>query len=147
MSKVSGVILVGLEPSEWEILDAFEDPVYHLTLITLADGQQAWTYTCADSTSILDPDWSAGSFADHYLAGYVHRCTVWRRAVHLEHRTAAAAHRSTVLHDFARGHVHRRRAAAAGPAAPAPHGGPAPAPRGGSAPRPRRRPGGRRRPG
>jgi glycerol uptake facilitator protein len=79
VSKVSGVILVGLEPSEWEILDAFEDPVYHLTLITLADGQQAWTYTCADSTSILDPDWSAGSFADHYLAGYVHRCTVWRQ--------------------------------------------------------------------
>ena len=27
----------------------------------------------------LDPDWSAGSFADHYLAGYVHRCTVWRQ--------------------------------------------------------------------
>jgi len=79
MNKISGVVLGGLEPGEWEVLDAYEDPVYELTLLTLADGQQAWTYTCAESTSILDTDWSVGSFADHYLSGYLTRCAVWRQ--------------------------------------------------------------------
>ncbi|HWM58936.1 MAG TPA: MIP family channel protein [Pseudonocardia sp.] len=79
LNKVSGVILVGLEQADWEVLDAFEDPVYNLTLLTLVDGRQAWTYTCAESTSVLDSDWSAGSFADHYLPGYVNRCAVWRQ--------------------------------------------------------------------
>ena len=79
LNKVSGVILLGLEQNEWEVLDAFEDPVYNLTLLDLADGRRAWTYTCAESTSILDPDWSPGSFADHYLPGYVSRCAVWRQ--------------------------------------------------------------------
>ena len=78
LSKVSGVTLNGLKGEEWALLDAFEDPVYNLTLLTLADGRQAWTYSCAESTSILDADWSVGLFADHFLSGYVKRCAVWR---------------------------------------------------------------------
>ena len=136
---------MGLEPSEWEVLDAFEDPVYHLTLITLADGQQAWTYTCADSTSILDPDWSAGSFADHYLAGYVHRCTVWRQqytlSTALQRRRTARRFCTTSPGATSTDDEQPQRA----PLRPRRTVGPAPAPRDGSASRRRRR--GRRRPG
>lgn len=78
-STVTGALLTGIESDEWELLDAYEDPVYHLTLLTLADGRRAWTYTCAESTSILDTDWSVGQFADHHLAGYLQRCAIWHQ--------------------------------------------------------------------
>jgi glycerol uptake facilitator protein len=83
MSKVSGATLAGLTAADWDLLDAFEDPVYNLTLLTLVDGQQAWTYTCAESTAILETDWSVGLFADNYLRGYVDRCAVWREQYQL----------------------------------------------------------------
>jgi hypothetical protein len=44
----------------------------------LVDVPSTWTYTCAESTSTLETDWSVGLFADNYLRGYVDRCAVWR---------------------------------------------------------------------
>jgi glycerol uptake facilitator protein len=104
LTKVSGVVLDGLEHADWDVLDAFEDPNSTLTLLTLADGRQAWTYTGAESGTVLDSDWSVGQFADHHLPGYVQRCAVWRaryapdaETTRSRRRQCRAAHRGVRL--------------------------------------------------
>ena len=127
LSKVSGVILLGLDrrptgrcwtPSRTRSTTS--------PLLTLADGQRAWTYTCAESTSILDPDWSAGAVRRPLPARLRDPVRGVAAAVHAQHRPAAAAAADpAVLHDLPGGRVHRRRAATTG-ATPAPSGRPAP---------------------
>jgi len=76
---VAGQLITGLSADEWRILDAFEDPVYELHRLTLADGRQGLAYVSSDADGTLPEDWSTESFAAHGLAAYLESCAAWRR--------------------------------------------------------------------
>ncbi len=74
-----GYLLTGLTRKEWEVLDAFEDPVYELTRVDLTDGRHGWTYACNPEAQVGPDDWSAEYFEAHHLPTYIERCTAWRQ--------------------------------------------------------------------
>lgn len=74
----SGYLLTGLTVDEWRVLDAFEDPVYELRRLELADGRFGWAYLGPDGTEVGDADWSMDTFESDHLAAYAGRCIAWR---------------------------------------------------------------------
>lgn len=76
---VPGLLLDGLSPREWEVLDAFEGPFYEARPIELASGRSEWTYVCADPSRVGPGDWSPERFARTHLAEYVRDCADWRQ--------------------------------------------------------------------
>ncbi|MGW0249487.1 gamma-glutamylcyclotransferase family protein [Nocardia goodfellowii] len=71
-----GMLLCGLEPAEWLVLDSFEDDEYDLRPVVL-DGRAAWTYVW---TAAASPDhWYAAAFAATHLADFLPHCAQWRR--------------------------------------------------------------------
>ncbi|GAA3764696.1 gamma-glutamylcyclotransferase family protein [Salinactinospora qingdaonensis] len=75
---VTGRLLMGLEPEEWRVLDAFEGEEYEPRRIELADGRPGWVYVWLDPESVATEDWSAEQFAARHLADYVDNCAAWR---------------------------------------------------------------------
>lgn len=86
-ATVDGFTLTDLTTDEWHLLDAFEDDVYELALLTLTDNGTAWAYTCTDTTSSDAGEWSAAAFVEQHLTNYVTRCSAWR----YRHDTETAA--------------------------------------------------------
>ncbi|WP_344949675.1 gamma-glutamylcyclotransferase family protein [Actinomadura miaoliensis] len=73
-----GLVMTGLTEAERRLLDAYEDDDYDPVLITLDDGQRAWTYVWKASTEPYD--WDVERFAREELPAFVDRCRLWRRA-------------------------------------------------------------------
>jgi gamma-glutamylcyclotransferase (GGCT)/AIG2-like uncharacterized protein YtfP len=78
-TTASGYLLTGLTRQEWQILDAFEDPVYELKKLDLIDGRHGWTYACNPGADIEQADWNAEQFEQQHLPAYIERCTAWRQ--------------------------------------------------------------------
>ncbi|MGH3669699.1 MAG: gamma-glutamylcyclotransferase family protein [Pseudonocardiaceae bacterium] len=77
--KASGKVFTDLTDTEWEILDAFEDPAYTLTplrVMTLLE-TDALAYTWQGEHT--DQLWVSTEFGHHDLADYLNRCRTWRR--------------------------------------------------------------------
>ncbi|MGH3382132.1 MAG: gamma-glutamylcyclotransferase family protein [Actinoallomurus sp.] len=68
-----GVLISGLTAGEWRVIDAYEDDVYALERLTLADGRIGWAYLTRDHTVVLPADWSPGDFTVHHLPAFVGR--------------------------------------------------------------------------
>ncbi|MEO3785302.1 gamma-glutamylcyclotransferase family protein [Actinocorallia sp. B10E7] len=79
LAAAAGHLLTDLGPHEWQLLDAFEDPVYDLCRLDLTGGRHGWAYVCTPGTEILAEAWSADEFARFHLRDYVDRCTAWRQ--------------------------------------------------------------------
>jgi gamma-glutamylcyclotransferase (GGCT)/AIG2-like uncharacterized protein YtfP len=74
-----GYLLAGLTSDEWQVLDAFEDPVYELKNVDLDDGRHGWTYACNPDAEVEQAGWSAEQFEQQHLPAYIERCTAWRQ--------------------------------------------------------------------
>ncbi|WP_431046364.1 gamma-glutamylcyclotransferase family protein [Streptomyces sp. P1-3] len=72
-----GLLLTGLTPDEWRILDAFEDAEYELRRLPLSDGRWAWSYLWHGG-DVLPGTWDATEFRANRLAAFLARCTVQR---------------------------------------------------------------------
>ena len=72
-----GVLLAGLTEAECRLLDAYEDPEYEPTLITLdGGGRRARAYVWTGPTEPYD--WDPVHFAEHELARFAEGCRAWR---------------------------------------------------------------------
>lgn len=76
--EVDGLLIERLEPTEWRVLDDFEDDVYELSPLPLVDGRIGWAYVCLDQADVLAELWDYEAFAENDLADYVGRCREWR---------------------------------------------------------------------
>jgi hypothetical protein len=73
----SGLLLRGLTPAEWTIIDAFEDEEYVVRSIQLVGREEpapAFVWTAVVSAA----DWLPEEFAADHLPGYVTMCARWR---------------------------------------------------------------------
>ncbi|QIS05014.1 gamma-glutamylcyclotransferase [Nocardia brasiliensis] len=74
-----GVVITGLTPGEWQILDAFEDDDYDLRPIPLqAPPPAPWTYLWTGP--VAQDNWDAPTFARTHLASFVEHTREWRTA-------------------------------------------------------------------
>lgn len=72
-----GFVLVDLSREDWKIVDAFEDPIYDLTPLDMADGGTAWAYTCPLASASPSGPWDPREFAERHLSAYLDRCAAW----------------------------------------------------------------------
>lgn len=72
---VAGLIVTGLTPAEWILLDQFEDIDYELRKVTLNNDTEAWAY--AWTSEIEDRPWSLSDFVATDLSAYLPRCAAW----------------------------------------------------------------------
>ncbi|WP_035921131.1 gamma-glutamylcyclotransferase family protein [Frankia sp. QA3] len=77
-APAAGRVLVGLDPRERAVLDAFEGSAYEAGPLVLADGRPAAAYLWLDVAEVTAEDWDARAFADRHLGDYVQRCAAWR---------------------------------------------------------------------
>ena len=76
--EVEGLLIERLEPTEWRVLDDFEDDVYELSPLPLIDGRTGWAYVCLDQADAMVEPWDYRAFAENSLMDYVRRCRDWR---------------------------------------------------------------------
>ncbi len=77
-ATAGGMLVTGLTPAEWRLIDIYEDDFYELRQLTLADGRSGWAYAWADAAEVSPRDWSAPDFAARHLADFTQRCRAWR---------------------------------------------------------------------
>jgi gamma-glutamylcyclotransferase (GGCT)/AIG2-like uncharacterized protein YtfP len=77
-ATASGMLISGLTPAEWQLIDTYEDDFYELRQLTLTDSRQGWTYAWAAHAEVAPHDWSPRDFAARHLADFAQRCRVWR---------------------------------------------------------------------
>ncbi|WP_163551289.1 gamma-glutamylcyclotransferase family protein [Candidatus Frankia alpina] len=77
-SPATGQVLVGLDPTERAVLDAFEGSAYVAGPLVLADGRPAVAYLWLDAAEATAEDWDASAFAGQHLGDYVLWCAAWR---------------------------------------------------------------------
>jgi gamma-glutamylcyclotransferase (GGCT)/AIG2-like uncharacterized protein YtfP len=77
-STAAGVVVTGLTPDEWRLLDRYEDEDYGLEQLTLTDGRGVLTYFWRPESEAAADDWSAPGFAERHLPEFVVRCRAWR---------------------------------------------------------------------
>jgi hypothetical protein len=75
---VEGLLLNGIKPEEWRLLDDFEDDIYDLVPLDLLDGRTGWAYVCQDNAIAQSARWDYHAFAHDDLPTYVGRCRAWR---------------------------------------------------------------------
>jgi hypothetical protein len=73
-----GLLLTDLSAEEWRVLDAFEDPIYDLREVFLADAGEGWAYACREESAVSAEEWDVDDFATDALVPYVDRCRRWR---------------------------------------------------------------------
>jgi len=78
-ATASGVLISGLSPGDWRLIDTYEQDFYELRQLTLADGRRGWTYAWVNHAEVASHDWSAPDFAARHLADFTERCRAWRR--------------------------------------------------------------------
>ena len=76
--EVDGLLIERLEPTEWRVLDDFEDDVYELSSLPLMDGRVGWAYVCLDHADVRAEPWDFEAFAENDLTDYLERCREWR---------------------------------------------------------------------
>ncbi|MBO8195052.1 gamma-glutamylcyclotransferase [Streptomyces oryzae] len=76
----SGLLLSGLSPREWRILDDFEDDEYELVPLAVESGTRGypgpgtvWSYTWAAPGDVRTGNWEADTFAERQLDRYAAR--------------------------------------------------------------------------
>ena len=82
--SVRGMVLTGLDSTEWRIVDAFEAPSYDLRRLAIDGGGYTWSYVAgaaATEWGVLESAWDRDGFAAHDLPDYLARCTAWRRRI------------------------------------------------------------------
>ncbi len=77
-ATAAGILISGLTPGEWRLIDTYEDDFYELRQVTLTDGRSGWTYAWVNHADVASHDWSAPDFAARHLAGFTDRCRAWR---------------------------------------------------------------------
>jgi len=77
-ATATGILVTGLTPGEWRLIDAYEDDSYELRQLTLTDGRPGWTYAWVNYREVARHDWSAPDFAARHLADFTQRCRAWR---------------------------------------------------------------------
>jgi gamma-glutamylcyclotransferase (GGCT)/AIG2-like uncharacterized protein YtfP len=78
-TTATGLLITGLTPDEWRVVDAFEDEAYELRRLALADGHVGWTYVWCDEAQVSPHAWDPELFARRDLSAYVQGCLAWRR--------------------------------------------------------------------
>lgn len=73
-----GQLISDLGGPEWQIIDAFEDPVYELRRLDLTDSRNGWAYVCTSEDDVLPQDWDVKVFEVRDLPAYIERCKTWR---------------------------------------------------------------------
>jgi gamma-glutamylcyclotransferase (GGCT)/AIG2-like uncharacterized protein YtfP len=76
--SANGLLVAGLTPGEWEVIDAFEDDLYELRRLTLIDGQHGWAYVWKANEPASPDDWDSERFGERDLEAYADRCRRWR---------------------------------------------------------------------
>jgi gamma-glutamylcyclotransferase (GGCT)/AIG2-like uncharacterized protein YtfP len=74
----TGMLITGLSPAEWQLLDRYEDEDYGIEELILTDERDALTYVWRNDSLAMAHDWSAPDFARQYLAEFALRCRAWR---------------------------------------------------------------------
>jgi Gamma-glutamyl cyclotransferase, AIG2-like len=77
-ATASGLLIGGLAPDEWSLIDAFEDEAYRLGGLELADGLDGWAYVCSDSMSHGE-SWDVERFRSFALLRYVRKTADWTK--------------------------------------------------------------------
>ena len=72
-----GLLLRGLTPAEWAIIDAFEDEEYGVHSIQLL-GREESVPSFVWTAVVSEADWLPEVFAADHLPGYITLCTRWR---------------------------------------------------------------------
>jgi gamma-glutamylcyclotransferase (GGCT)/AIG2-like uncharacterized protein YtfP len=75
-----GMVISGLTPAEWRVIDAWEDAFYALDRLTLVGGRPAWSYLTRDATTALPGDWSPDDFGVRHLREFAGACLAWRKS-------------------------------------------------------------------
>jgi gamma-glutamylcyclotransferase (GGCT)/AIG2-like uncharacterized protein YtfP len=78
-ATATGILITGLTPAEWRLIDTYEDDFYELRQLTLADGRRGWTYAWVNHAEVAAHDWSAPDFVARHLAEFTERCRAWRQ--------------------------------------------------------------------
>jgi gamma-glutamylcyclotransferase (GGCT)/AIG2-like uncharacterized protein YtfP len=73
-ATADGLLMVGLTPEEWAIVDAFEGPEYQRRRIRLDDGTTAVAYLWRDLTAVREQNWSLAEFVAAGLADFLRHC-------------------------------------------------------------------------
>lgn len=68
----------GLSPKDWAILDAFENPLYEVQVVTLEDGRKALAYVWTVDLLTGAAGWTTASMTGNVLVEYVKRTKAWR---------------------------------------------------------------------
>jgi gamma-glutamylcyclotransferase (GGCT)/AIG2-like uncharacterized protein YtfP len=76
--EANGKVFTDLTDTEWNTLDAFEDPAYTLAAVRILPLEtDALTYTWRGEH--MDQPWSTADFSRDQLVEYLDRCRSWRR--------------------------------------------------------------------
>jgi gamma-glutamylcyclotransferase (GGCT)/AIG2-like uncharacterized protein YtfP len=77
-----GVVVSGLTPDEWALLDAFEGEFYRLVLVDVGTGTAeptgTSTYMWLSADEVLPGTWERDRFRATGLDAFVDRCRRWR---------------------------------------------------------------------
>ncbi|KAK2601098.1 hypothetical protein N8I77_010570 [Diaporthe amygdali] len=77
-SEAPGRIYCGLTPKEWAILDAFENPLYEVQVVTLGDGRKALAYVWTMDLLLGAAGWTTDSMTGTTLERYLKWTKAWR---------------------------------------------------------------------
>ncbi|KAL1862715.1 hypothetical protein Daus18300_008359 [Diaporthe australafricana] len=77
-SEAPGRIYCGISPEEWALLDAFENPMYEVQVVTLGDGRKALAYVWTKDSLIGAMGWTAASMTGVVLEQYLEWTKAWR---------------------------------------------------------------------
>ncbi|ROW10254.1 hypothetical protein VMCG_01948 [Cytospora schulzeri] len=77
-AEAPGRIYRGLSAQEWAILDAWENPVYEVQVVTLCGGEEALAYVWTVDLLKGAPIWTTDSLSSSVLDDYLEGTKTWR---------------------------------------------------------------------
>ncbi|KAK3371931.1 hypothetical protein B0H63DRAFT_483318 [Podospora didyma] len=79
-SNALGRLYLDLTEREWALLDAFENPVYDIAAVTLANGQRGLAYVWpVTDPPALAHTWTVDLIDPAGVEAYLARCKLWRQ--------------------------------------------------------------------
>ena len=75
-AEAPGRVYTDLTDTEWNVLDAFEDPTYSVEVVRLRSDRASLAYVWPDEA--LADVWSTDSLAGDEMQAYLERCARWR---------------------------------------------------------------------
>jgi gamma-glutamylcyclotransferase (GGCT)/AIG2-like uncharacterized protein YtfP len=76
-TQANGYLLTDLSDLEWQLLEAFENPIYNLVRLE-TDQKSAWVFALEEFSGNSE-SWDSDNFKAKNLISYVNRCAVWRQ--------------------------------------------------------------------